>query len=374
MKQKKTEDSLVNIDKPSVRKTGTILGSCAVAAVVLGSVCVFSLTGKSAQIQKETKAAVTTSTTTTSVTEAETESDETFDTMEWRKAGIDEYEMTEVKKEAAAKTTKKTTAEADEAEADKKEKKKETKLDNVKLISTEIVNLRADKSTSSDVLAVIGSGEFVTASAGDDEWYTVTYGGQQGYVMAKYFTEYSAPEKVEVETQAAEKKEAAKTETKPAETTAPKTTTAAAATTTKAAATTTKAAAQATTTGVISYTQEEFNMLCCVLQGEVGYCSEQSKIAVANVVINRVKSSKFPNSINGVLTAPNQFTAIYGYYNGTVTPTENTKACALRALQGEDNSNGAVYYYSPKYCSGSTASWFESLTFCTELDGQRYFK
>jgi spore germination cell wall hydrolase CwlJ-like protein len=372
MKQKNTEDSLVNIDKPSVRKTGTILGSCAVAALVLGSVCVFSLTGKSAQIQKETKAAVTTSTTTTSVTEAETESDETFDTMEWRKAGIDEYEMTEVKKEAAAKTTKKTTAEAPEAEADKKEEKKESKLDNVKLVSTDIVNLRADKNTSSDVLAVIGSGEFVTASAQYGEWYTVTYGGQQGYVMAKYFTEYSAPEKTVEETP--EKKETAKTETKPAETTAPKTTAAEATATKAAATTTTKAAAQTTTTGVISYTQEEFNMLCCVLQGEVGHCSEQSKIAVANVVINRVKSNKFPNSISGVLTAANQFTAIYGYYNGTVTPTENTKACALRALQGEDNSNGAVYYYSPKYCSGSTASWFESLTFCTELDGQRYFK
>ena len=115
-------------------------------------------------------------------------------------------------------------------------------------------------------------------------------------------------------------------------------------------------------------------MLCYVLQGEVGNCSEASKIAVANVVINRVKSGRFGSSIKAVLTAPNQFTAIYGYYSGSPAPSQNTRDCALRALNGEDNSNGAVYYYSPRYCGGSTAAWFESLTFCLEIDGQRYFK
>jgi spore germination cell wall hydrolase CwlJ-like protein len=115
-------------------------------------------------------------------------------------------------------------------------------------------------------------------------------------------------------------------------------------------------------------------MLCYVLQGEVGNCSEQSKIAVANVIINRVKTGRFGSSISDVLTAPNQFTAINGYYSGRNKPTQNTIDCAKRALNGEDNSNGAVYYYAPQYCGGSTAAWFESLTFCMELDGQRYFK
>ena len=113
---------------------------------------------------------------------------------------------------------------------------------------------------------------------------------------------------------------------------------------------------------------------CYVLQGEVGNCSEQSKIAVANVIINRVKTGRFGSSISDVLTAPNQFTAINGYYSGRNKPTQNTIDCAKRALNGEDNSNGAVYYYAPKYCGGSTAAWVESLTFCMELDGQRYFK
>jgi spore germination cell wall hydrolase CwlJ-like protein len=126
--------------------------------------------------------------------------------------------------------------------------------------------------------------------------------------------------------------------------------------------------------GAISCTDEEFNMLCYVLQGEVGDCSDESKLAVANVIINRVKSSSFPDSISGVLTQSNQFTAISGYYSGSNTPTESTIECARRAVNGEDNSNGAIYYYAPNYCSGSTAAWFETLTFCLELDGQRYFK
>ncbi|MGN1132870.1 MAG: cell wall hydrolase [Oscillospiraceae bacterium] len=147
--------------------------------------------------------------------------------------------------------------------------------------------------------------------------------------------------------------------------------------------TTTKATTQATTvsqaqvtaaprtySGMVSYTQEEFNLLAFIVQHEVGNMSEQSKIAVTNVILNRVKSPMFPNTINEVLTAPGQFTA-YQEYPGGSAATENTISCVQRALNGEDNSNGATYYYAPKYCGVS--SWFESLNFCMELEGQRFF-
>lgn len=178
---------------------------------------------------------------------------------------------------------------------------------------------------------------------------------------------------------------AAKTTTKKSETTTAVTTKkTTASTTTKAttkAATTTKKTTAATTTtaaqsyyGTVNYTAEEFDMLCYVLQNEVGSLSENSKLAVANVILNRVKSSSFPNTITGVLTASNQFTAITNYYSKVNPPTQSTINCAQRALNGEDNSCGAVYYYAPQYCGGSTAQWFESLSFCMELDGQRFFK
>ena len=70
-----------------------------------------------------------------------------------------------------------------------------------------------------------------------------------------------------------------------------------------------------------------------------------------------------------------QFTAVFSYYDGSVVPSENTRECALRALSGEDNTNGAVYYYAPQYCCDpNTVSWFESMTLCYEVDGQRFFK
>ena len=74
------------------------------------------------------------------------------------------------------------------------------------------------------------------------------------------------------------------------------------------------------------------------------------------------------------VTSAGQFDAIYGYYNGTKKPSQHTIDCAKKALEGEDNTNGAVYYYAPRYCGASSAAWFESLTFCTEIEGQRFFK
>ena len=351
MKQKKTEDSIKRTAKPSVRKVGTMLGSGALAVLMIGTVSIFALTSGNNEAQKDTKAAIT-NTKTTSVTEAETERDETYtsmNTVTWRKAGISEYKMAQAESEtttsAKATTTKKTETTKNAA--------KETKVNNVTMVATEIVNVREKADKNSEIEAIVATDEEVIVTAEtSDGWYKVTYGDYSGYVMKDYL------KKAEVTTTSAAKSEtttaAKKSETKKTETK--------------------NATTANSNSSVISYTDEEFDMLCYVLQGEVGNCSEQSKIAVANVIINRVKTGRFGSSISDVLTAPNQFTAINGYYSGRNKPTQNTIDCAKRALNGEDNSNGAVYYYAPKYCGGSTAAWFESLTFCMELDGQRYFK
>ncbi|MEO3155899.1 cell wall hydrolase [Ruminococcus bicirculans (ex Wegman et al. 2014)] len=366
MKQKKTEDSIKRTAKPSVRKVGTMLGSGALAVLMIGTVSIFALTSGNNEAQKDTKAAIT-NTKTTSVTEAETERDETYtsmNTVTWRKAGISEYKMAQAESEtttsAKATTTKKTETTKNAA--------KETKVNNVTMVATEIVNVREKADKNSEIEAIVATDEEVIVTAEtSDGWYKVTYGDYSGYVMKDYL------KKAEVTTTSAAKSEtttaAKKSETKKTTTTKAKTTKS------ETKKTETKKATTANSnSSVISYTDEEFDMLCYVLQGEVGNCSEQSKIAVANVIINRVKTGRFGSSISDVLTAPNQFTAINGYYSGRNKPTQNTIDCAKRALNGEDNSNGAVYYYAPRYCGGSTAAWFESLTFCMELDGQRYFK
>lgn len=373
MKQKKTVDASCKAAKPSIRKVGTMLGSGALCVLTIGTISVCGLVGqvRDTENSKETKAAEVT---TTTVTERTENTYTALDTVNWRKASINEYELAQTVSttaETKAKTSEKKTEKTTSKAADEK-------LDNVKLYAADIVNLRADADKSSEVLAVLDKDDEVIASEKtSDGWYAVKYGETEGYVMAEFLTE-AVPEsaKTEAVTTTTTAKKTAETK---AETTTTKKTTTAAKTETekkteKTTTTTAKKEDNSGKTAVISYTDEEFEMLCYVLQGEVGNCSEGSKIAVANVIINRVKSNLFPNSIEGVLTAPNQFTAISGYYNRTKTPSQNTIDCAKRALEGEDNTNGAIYYYAPKYCGGSTASWFESLNFCFELDGQRFFK
>lgn len=377
MKQKKTVDASRKAAKPSIRKVGTMLGSGALCVLTIGTISVCGLVGqvRDTENSKETKAAEVT---TTTVTERTENTYTALDTVNWRKASINEYELAQTVSTTAETKAKK--SETKKAEKTTTAKAADEKLDNVKLYATDIVNLRADADKSSEVLAILDKDDEVIASKKtSDGWYAVKYGETEGYVMAEFLTK-TVPESVKTEavttTTTAKKTEA---ETK-AEATTTKKTTAAAKTEAekKTEKTTTTTAKKEETSSdknaVISYTDKEFEMLCYVLQGEVGNCSEESKIAVANVIINRVKSSLFPNSIEGVLTAPNQFTAISGYYNRTKTPSKNTIDCAKRALEGEDNTNGAIYYYAPKYCGGSTASWFESLNFCFELDGQRFFK
>ncbi len=322
MKQKRSGGRL-----PFSKAGISVLGFM-MTAMAICSVCVLSFGEKGGELRNDTASA-----TTAAKAAAETGSDETVDTVEWRKAGVDEYELTEVKKEASEKTTK-------------------TKQ-NITLVSDETTELRTEKSTKSDVLAVIGSGEMLKASAKSGEWYKVSYAGREGYVQAKCFTVYDKGEskaqkagKVETEEHKLEADREAQT-----------------------------IEHDRITGGLgVSYTKAEFDMLSVVVEHEVGYCSDESKLAVANVILNRVKSQDFPDTIEGVLTAPNQFTAVSVYYNGTWQASESTRDCVQRALDGEDNTNGAVYYYAPQYCSGSTAQWFESLTLCLEVDGQRYFK
>lgn len=373
MKQKKTVDASRQAAKPSIRKVGTMLGSGALCVLTIGTISVCGLVGqvRDTDNSKETKAAEVT---TTTVTERTENTYTALDTVNWRKASINEYELAQTvsataETQAAASETKKTEKTTTTTKA------ADEKLDNVKLYATDIVNLRAKADKSSEVLAILDKDDQVIASRKTaDGWYAVKYGETEGYVMAEFLTK-TVPESAK--TEAVTTTTAKKTETEAKTTTTKKTT--AAAQTSKKTETTTTTAKPKTESGssdkaVISYTDEEFEMLCYVLQGEVGNCSEESKIAVANVVINRVKSSQFPDTIEGVLTSPNQFTAITNYYNHTKTPSQNTIDCAKRALEGEDNTNGAIFYYAPKYCGGSTAAWFETLNFCFELDGQRYFK
>ncbi len=107
-----------------------------------------------------------------------------------------------------------------------------------------------------------------------------------------------------------------------------------------------------------SYSNSDLNLLARVVSGEARGENYTGKVAVAAVVLNRVKSSSFPNTISGVVYQPYAFTAVAdGQIN--VAPDNSCYEAAKAALNGWDPTNGAIYYYNPKT---ATSSWIFSRT------------
>ena len=97
---------------------------------------------------------------------------------------------------------------------------------------------------------------------------------------------------------------------------------------------------------LINCTQEERYLLARLIHAEARGESLEGQIAVGAVVVNRVKSDKFPNTITEVIYQPGQFTPVV---NGTLpaVPQESAVIAAERALAGEDPTGGALFFYNP---------------------------
>lgn len=101
---------------------------------------------------------------------------------------------------------------------------------------------------------------------------------------------------------------------------------------------------------------EEYEALCRIVQAEAGNQDAEGKLLIANVVLNRVKSIHFPNTVREVIFQDDggktQFapTKNGSYYR--VQITIDTMAAVNRALAGEDISNGALYFKA-----GSSQNW-----------------
>ncbi|MFT3950686.1 MAG: cell wall hydrolase [Oscillospiraceae bacterium] len=350
------------IKKSSVKKVGAALSIGAISMFAIGTVGVFGLSTDdtaspvSAKAQTAAQTAITAGTT----VPAQTASDlVAVASISLWKAGVEEYDFSnaEVSEETSVTTVttpeettaKKTTTKAKTTTApvtttekitttEQKESYKLTKYDDdVTMYTTGDVNLRKGPGTDYTKLTTLSEGKKVSViGVTDTGWYKVEVSEKSGYIKKSYLSKDEPEEEVVT------------TVSKESETHSRKT--------------------------VVSCTDTEREMMYYIVEAEVGGCSEKSKLAVANVIINRAQSSRFPDTIKGVLTARGQFSTIGNYYDKYRTPTKSTKDCVDRALAGEDNSKGAVYFYSPKNCGGSTSSWFESLTFCMSIDGQRYFK
>ena len=107
-----------------------------------------------------------------------------------------------------------------------------------------------------------------------------------------------------------------------------------------------------------SSSSTDLNLLARVVYGEARGEPYTGQVAVAAVVLNRVRSSSFPNTIAGVIYQSGAFDCVPdGQIN--LTPNQSAYNAARDALNGWDPSYGCLFYYTPRT---ATSKWMLSRT------------
>ena len=105
-----------------------------------------------------------------------------------------------------------------------------------------------------------------------------------------------------------------------------------------------------------AYSDSDVMLLARLIYGEARGESYVGQVAVGAVVMNRIKSASFPNTMSGGIYQSYAFTAVAdGQIN--LTPNATAKKAAQDAMNGWDPSYGALYYYNP---ATATSSWIFS--------------
>ena len=112
------------------------------------------------------------------------------------------------------------------------------------------------------------------------------------------------------------------------------------------------------------------NLIAKAIYGEARGEPYAGQVAVGAVIMNRVKSSKFPNTIAGVIYQSGAFDAVSdGQIN--LTPDATAKKAAQDALNGWDPSYGAIYYFNP---NTATNKWIWSRPLTVTIGKHRFCK
>lgn len=122
--------------------------------------------------------------------------------------------------------------------------------------------------------------------------------------------------------------------------------------------------------GSSSNNSSNVNLLARAIYGEARGEPYMGQVAVGAVILNRVKSSKFPNTIAGVIYQSGAFDAVSdGQIN--LNPDSTSKKAAQDALNGWDPSYGAIYYFNP---STATNKWIWSRPLTVVIGKHRFCK
>lgn len=116
----------------------------------------------------------------------------------------------------------------------------------------------------------------------------------------------------------------------------------------------------------------DIQLMARAVNGEARGEPYEGQVAVAAVILNRVKHSSFPNSISGVIYQPGAFTAVSdGQINVPIDPSSTVYKACNDAMNGWDPTGGAIYYFNP---DTATSSWIWSRTFIKQIGKHRFCK
>ncbi|GLX68544.1 spore cortex-lytic enzyme [Paenibacillus glycanilyticus] len=106
----------------------------------------------------------------------------------------------------------------------------------------------------------------------------------------------------------------------------------------------------------LGFSESDLKIMANAVYGESRGEPYEGQVAVAAVILNRVKSPSFPNTVSGVIFQPLAFTAVA---DGQIwlTPNESARKAVQDAINGWDPTGGCTYYFNPET---ATSKWIWS--------------
>ena len=116
----------------------------------------------------------------------------------------------------------------------------------------------------------------------------------------------------------------------------------------------------------------DIQLMARAINGEARGEPYEGQVAVGAVILNRVKSSQFPNTISGVIYQSGAFTAVSdGQINVPIDEGSTVYKAAQDAMNGWDPTGGCIYYFNP---STATNKWIWSRPLVKTIGKHRFCK
>ena len=121
-----------------------------------------------------------------------------------------------------------------------------------------------------------------------------------------------------------------------------------------------------------SNSTSDIQLMARAINGEARGEPYEGQVAVGAVILNRVKSSKFPNTIAGVIYQSGAFTAVSdGQINEPISEGSTVYKAAQDAMNGWDPTGGCIYYFNP---DTATNKWIWSRPVVKTIGKHRFCK